>query len=324
MPDLEPLTVRGWDLLRLSTDSVRIDIVPALGGTITSMVRRWDDAELLWTTPWALRHRGSLAVPGNAQASMIDDFPGGWFSLFPNGGDSVVVHGAEWGTHGEARLTWLDWEFTGSALILTGRLIRSPFEFCKVISLRGSQVSVVESVTNVGGERIEMMWGNQVMLGGALIGADTIVDAAANVVHPDPLISRGNDYHDILPWPRSYGANSMLNLRSVPGPDAAQTRLAYLTEFSQGSITVRRPARALGLELNWDLESWPHAWYGFESGGSSGFPWFSKAYYLALTPATSWPGHGVHDARRIAGTTVWMAPGDALTSRLSATVLSLD
>ncbi|HEY5821203.1 MAG TPA: hypothetical protein VIT20_04470 [Propionibacteriaceae bacterium] len=324
MPDLDQLTVRGWDLLRLATETVQIDLVPALGGTITSLVRRSDDAELLWTTPWALRHRGSLSVPGNAQASMIDDFPGGWFSMFPNGGDSAVLHGAEWGVHGEARLTWLDWEFTGSSLILTGRLIRSPFEFRKVVSLRGSEVTVGETVTNVGGERIEMMWANQLMLGGALIGADTTVDAAASVVHPDPLISRGNDHHDILPWPRSYGAHSMINLRSVPGPDSDETRAAYLTEFSEGSMTVRRPSRSLGLELSWDLEAWPHAWYALEAGGSSGFPWFGKAYYLAVTPSTSWPGHGVHDARRIAGSTVWMAPGAALTTHLSAKVLSLD
>ncbi len=320
MAELQTLTVRGWDVLRLSTDTVQLDVVPALGGTITSLVRRADAAELLWSTPWGLRHRGSLSVPGKSQARMIDDFPGGWFSLFPNGGDSASLHGAEWGEHGEARLTWLDWEFTGSSLVMTGRLIRSPFTISKIISVVGDEVTVGESVTNVGGESIELMWASQLMFGADLLGPDTVIDSAASIVHPDPMISRSASYDDLMPWPRSYGSDSLINLRTVPGPDTSQTRLAYLTEFSRGSISVTRPSRRLGVDLSWDVETWPHAWYELEAGGSEGFPWFSTAYFLALTPSTSWPGHGVHDARRVSGTTRWVAPAEALTAHLSVRV----
>ena len=320
MLELDQRTVRGWEVLRLLTETVQIDVIPALGGTVVSLCRRADDAELLWTTPWGLRHRGSVTLPGNAQARAMDHFPGGWFSLFPNGGDSATLHGSEWGVHGEARVTWLDWEFTGSSLVLTGRLVRSPFEITKTISVRDSEVTVDETVKNVGGERIETMWGAQLMLGGDLLGLDTVVESGASTVHPDPVASPGASYDDLMPWPRSYGAESLVNLRRVVGPGSDETRLAYLTGFDTPSISVTRPSRRLGLDLSWDLSTWPHAWYGLEAGGSRGFPWFGQAYYLALTPGTSWPAHGVHDARRVSGTTVWMDPGVELTSHLTAVV----
>lgn len=320
MAALDPRQHRGWEVLRLSTDEVGLDVVPGLGGTISSLTRLPDDAELLWSTPWGLRHAGAHPLPGSAEATMIDTSPGGWQSLFPNGGDSATVHGVEWGVDGEARVCWLDWEFTGSSLIMNGRLTRSPFEISKIISVRGREVTVGETVRNVGGERIEVMWGSRLCLGGALLGPDTVVDAAASVVHPDPQISYSSNYEDVMPWPRSHGADSMINLRTLPEIGSGQTRLAYLTEFTRPSLSVTRPSVGVGLDLEWDLDCWPYVWYSMEAGGRRGFPWFSSGYVLALTPCSAWPAHGLHDARRVSGTTVWIDPGETRTSHLTATV----
>ena len=320
MAALDQRQHRGWDILRLSTDEVSLDVVPGLGGTITSLTRTRDTAELLWSTPWGLRHAGAYALPGSSEATMIDTFPGGWQTLFPNGGDSATVHGVEWGFDGEARVCWLDWESTGASLIMKGRLTRSPFEISKIISLRGRELTVGETVRNVGGEQIEVMWGSQLCLGGALLGPDTVVDAAASVVHPDPQISYSFNYDDVMPWPRSHGVDSVINLRNLPESGAGLTRLAYLTEFSRPWIRVARPALGLGLDLEWDIDCWPYVWYSMEAGGRAGFPWYRDGYFLALTPCTSWPAHGVHDARRISGTTWWIEPGAARTSHLTVSV----
>ena len=59
----------------------------------------------------------------------------------------------EWGFDGEVRTTFCDWEFTGSSLVLSARLARSPFEISKIISLRGGELTVGETVRNVGASR---------------------------------------------------------------------------------------------------------------------------------------------------------------------------
>jgi hypothetical protein len=316
MVDVERLKVSDWELLRLSTEKIILDVVPGLGATIVSLRRRSDDLELLWRTPWGLRPRGAWSLPGNSEALMFDTYPGGWQTLFPNGGDTAIVHGVEWGHDGEARLSPFGWEQVGSALVLKTRLVRSPFQLTKTISLEGSSVRVTETLKNVGGEALEVIWGQQIVFGEPLIESESIVEAAATTVHPDPTITSGTSYDDVMPWPRSYGSDSVINLRQLPLQRANETRLAYLADFIKPTMSVTNPRLDAGVDLEWDAEAWPYLWYSMEAGRRTGFPWFSDGYFLSLTPSSSWPGHGIHDARRVAQSTLWVQPGEVQTSHL--------
>jgi hypothetical protein len=316
MVDVEQLKVSDWELLRLSTEKIIVDVVPGLGATIVSLRRRSDDLELLWRTPWGLRPRGTWSLPGNSEALMFDTYPGGWQTLFPNGGDTAIVHGVEWGHDGEARLSPFSWEQVSSALVLKTRLVRSPFQLTKTISLEGFSVRVTETLKNVGGEALEVIWGEQIVFGEPLIGSESIVEAAATTVHPDPTITSGTSFDDVMPWPRSYGSDSVINLRQLPLQRANETRLAYLADFIKPTMSVTNPHLDAGVDLAWDAEAWPYLWYSMEAGRRTGFPWFSDGYFLSLTPSSSWPGHGIHDARRVAQSTLWVQPGEVQTSHL--------
>jgi hypothetical protein len=180
-------------------------------------------------------------------------------------------------------------------------------------------VTVTEQLTNEGGEALEVMWGSQLTLGGDLIGPGTTVSTSASVVRPDPRATRGTTYEDLMPWPRSHGPRSVVNLSRVPGPDAGESRVAYLSDFTTTSVTVRNAGGTLGLDLSWD-EDWPYLWYSLEAGGRAGFPWFGRGYFLALTPSTSWPAHGLHEVRRTSATTRWVQPDEQVGSRVSVRV----
>jgi hypothetical protein len=320
MVQLDERHARGWDVLRLSTDALTVEIIPGLGGTVTSVTRRADGAALFWSPPWGLRPRGSRSLPSTPEAQMFDSLAGGWQTLFPNAGDSVFVHGVDWGYDGEARLTWMDWEFTGSSVRMTGRLVRAPFEITKIISVRDHEITVGETVRNVGRERIETMWGSQLILGGVLLGRETTVSSAAAVVRPDPQTSPDISYDDLMPWPRSHGPGAMINLSLLPEPDSAETRLVYLSDFSRPMISISRPSHRIGIELEWDTEVFPYVWYSMEAGGRRGFPWYRAGYFLALTPSTSWPAHGLNEARHISNSTVLIDPSEVVTSYVTLRV----
>jgi hypothetical protein len=320
MAELESTTVRDWQVVRLTTDQLVLEVVPALGATVLSLRRRSDDLELLWRTPWGLRHRGAVPLPGSSEAMRVDSFPGGWQTLFPNGGDTATVYGVEWAVDGEARIAPFDWRQTPDSLIMTARLVRSPFEVTKIISLHDAEVTLQETVHNVGGEAVEIMWGSQLIFGSPLLSEHTTVDAGAAVVRPDPLTSDVAGYDDIMPWPRTLGQSSMINLRAVPTVAARETRLAYLTDFGTPHVRIHNPDRHLSVDLTWDKRTWPHLWYSLEAGGVSGFPWYRSGYFLALTPCTSWPAHGLHDARYISQSTRWVDPGTSLHAQLTVRV----
>jgi hypothetical protein len=329
MEPLEHLSVNGWELVRLRTALISVDVLPGLGGTIVSVRRLADGTELLYRTPWGIRPYGSSLLPGSSEAQMLATYPGGWQTLFPNGGDTSIVHGVEWGHDGETRIAPFAWRETepasaGPSITLTSRLVRAPFEVTKVIALDRDRVSVAERVCNVSGESLEVVWGQQIALGEPLIGPDSVVDAAATTVHPDPAVTSDTSYDDVMPWPRSFGEPGVLNLRNLPAPRSAQTRLAYVTDFRAPTVTVTNQALDLKVDLAWDGDSWPYLWYSMEAGGRSGFPWFSDGYFLSLTPSSSWPAHGVHDARRVAQSTMWIHPAETKHSQLTLTVGSAD
>lgn len=318
MPDPEELVVRGWEVLRLTSDHLVAELVPALGGTVTSLRRRVDDLELLWQTPWGLRHRGGVELEGSAETLRYGSDPGGWHAIFPNGGDAATAHGAEWGFDGEARVTWLDWSVDGDRLVLTGRLARSPFTISRAVRLRDDEITITDTVQNVGAEHVDVMWGQQIAFGAALLGPDTVIRAGSTTVRSDPRLAADSiSYDDLLPWPRAYGQKGVANLSRVA---ESQTRLAYLSDFTEAAITVRRPSRQLTVRLGWEELLWPNVWYILETGASKGFPWYGVGRFLAFAPSTSWPARGLHDARRISSSLLRILPGGSRTAHLSVTV----
>ena len=326
MADVERLQVADREIVRLTSDQLRLDLVPGLGGTAISLIRLEDQAEVLWRSPWGLRPAAAQPLAGDAESLMLDSLPGGWQTIFPNGGDSAVVNGAEWGFDGEARLAWFDWEQAGSSVILKTRLLRSPFAVTKIISLNADEVTIGETVKNVGQEHVDVMWGSQLILGPAVLGPETSIDTAATLVRPDPNHAADATYDDILPWPRSYGPDGIVNLRSVPSAESRLTRSAYLSDFRSTPATpaplatVTNVRRRLQVQLNWDLDVWPHLWYRLEAGGRAGYPWYRAGHFLSLTASTSWPARGIHEARRVSASSLRIHPEVARTSHLSVRV----
>jgi hypothetical protein len=89
-------------------------------------------------------------------------------------------------------------------------------------------------------------------------------------------------------------------------------------------ITVSRPSHRIAIDIEWDADVFPYVWYSMEAGGRSGFPWYRTGYFLSLTPVTSWPAHGVHEARRVSGSTVLIDPREVVTSYVALRVQPLN
>ena len=320
MAQLDQADLRGWEMLHLTTADLRVAVLPGLGGTITSVRRLVDDAEVCWSRPQGVRARGLPGLGGTAEAQRDDQQLGGWQTLFPNAADAATLYGVEWPYDGEVRLTWLDWEFTGSSLILRGQLLRGPFELTKIISVRGSQITVGETVRNLGNDPLETIWASRLCLGGAALGPDTVLESGARVVRADPRTGQGAGYDDVLPWPRAHGGRGMVNLRQMPGPEAGESRIAYLMDFAHPYVELRRPSTDLHLRIEWEDDPFPFLWYELEAGGEVEHPWWGTGYMLALTPSSSWPARGLHDARRVADTALVLPPGTARTSSVTLTV----
>lgn len=186
------------------------------------------------------------------------------------------------------------------------------------IRLDEATVSVTETVCNAGAVDLEVMWGHQLRFGPPLIGGGAEFDCSAAIVHPDAMLVDDVDYDEVSPWPRAPVQSSMVNLRYLPGA-GDETRLAYLSGLAAGSATISNPRVDCTVQLSWDAGVWPHLWYGSESGGTQDYPWYGTGYFLTLTPNSSWPAHGLHDARRISDSALVLEPGQTRSQTVTLT-----
>ncbi len=313
------LTHRGWPVLRLISDQLQVDLVPGQGGTILQLRRRLDDLAVLGQTPWGLRPYGAVPPPASATAQAMETWAGGWRTLFPNAGRSSVANGVELGETGEACLAGYDWIEVDDGIQLTTRLSRVPFVLNRTVTLVDDAVTVTESVRNVGGEDVTVMWGQQLMFTAPVIGPSTTVDSGATIVRPDTDVVSSASWDDLMPWPRAHGVDGLINLRTLPAPDADETRRCYLTDFTESRLSVRNVDLDLEVNLTWNSNAWPYAWYDLEAGRDSGFPWYKAGYFLALGPASSWPARGVHEAERLSELLLFH-PDDEKTATLTVAV----
>ncbi len=319
---------RGWDVVRLQTAELSVDVLPQKGGDITSV--RWlaGDVELMWQSPWGLRDRGAPSLPGDSEATLMDSYPGGWQTVFPNAGNEVEEHGVTWGFHGEAWLAPYDWEATGPAEVtLRTRLVRSPFELVRRIGVDGRRLTVTETARNVGGVPVEAAWGHHVTFGQPFLDGSCRIDSPGATVVVDD--ERDQPASDLVPgsrssWPSAPSRGGVnVDLREVPGPERPVDRLYYLTDPVEGAVSVTNHQLSLRADLRWDTAVMPYTWMWYEMHASTGFPWYQSVYVLGVEPHSSYPGQGLHAIRRKTGTQLRFEPGAERTATTTLDVTPL-
>jgi hypothetical protein len=313
---------RGWPIVRLASEQLQVDVVPGQGGDILQV--RWLPLglDLLWSTPWGLREPGSAPAAADSYESFMHSYPGGWQTIFPNGGRATRVGDVEQSFHGEAcRVAW-GYEQIADGIELRTSLALSPFELRKRITVDGARLIVEETAHNIGDQRFDAMWSHHPAFGAPFLDGACVLDTAARTFLTDA--EHGSDLIGGCrsAWPNAEGFAGAIDLRHVPGEGSGVTRLGYLTDFDRGFASIRSPTTGLRADLEWGTEVFPHAWLWIEANATDGFPVNRSWYVMAVEPASSYPGQGI-DAAREAGTLLSFAPGQSRTATVSLTLQPL-
>ena len=111
---------------------------------------------------------------------------------------------------------------------------------------------------------------------------------------PGTLLGAGTRHQ----WPMATTTTGeIVDLGRVPGPDERRAVLAYLLDFSSGYFRHNQPPTKPGVGLRWPLEVFDKAWLWQEVYSTPGWPWFGRAYAVAVEPASAIPGHGMAEVR---------------------------
>ena len=289
------------------------------------MVYKPLNIDVLWKAPWGLKEASrGFDTAVDSQTAWLEAYAGGWQTLFPNGGFATHYKGVELGYHGEASMKAWDYEIESlsprSVVVrLFVSLSRSPFTVERWLRLEaGSPIlHIRERIANHAGEAMDCMWSHHPAFGAPFISEHCLIDTDARSLQADDRyegaanpLRLGSEYR----WPLA----ETLDLSTLPPADKPRDLLAYLKAFETGWFSVTNRQLGLGIGLSWDSGLFPFAWFWQELKSSPGFPFYKRAYVIAIEPASSIPGHGLSAVMRKTGTHLTLQPGETREIDLKA------
>lgn len=325
-------TLRGMRAAVLENDLLRVLVLLDKGAEIVEFRYKPLDLDPLLRLPVELRDprqfQPSVAAPNG---SFLDYYVGGWQEILPNGGPTVQHQGALHGQHGEVSL--LPWtsevlEDTPERVRLrcSVRALRTPLALERIMTLERGRATLRldERLTNEAGEPIDVMWGHHIAFGLPFLAEGaTISTSARRLMVEDALdgftprrLRPGQD----TSWPYADdAAGERLDLSVVPPATEAHGReLLYLSAFDGDAwAAITNPATRFSVALRWDADVFRYLWCWQELGGAFGYPWWGRAYTVALEPWTSYPTQGLPEAVR-RGTQLTLQPGETVQTYLLA------
>ena len=313
-----------WAALELADTEIAVTLLPGKGCDIVELIDRASGVDVLFKTPWRFGRR-PIHTPSSFE-SWIEAYPGGWQLLLPNGGDAAIENGVEWGFHGEAAL--VEWQVDAvepDRAVCSTSLIRAPLEVVRTTSLERAVLRVEDRVTNVGGDSVEVMWGHHPAFGEPFLQSGCRLETSARTfIADDRAPGSGLEPGGVGSWPHaSLAGGGLLDLSVIPPTDDRRAVLGYLTDFDQGAYRVVNPTLGLAVELRWQLELFPVAWFWQELHATPGYPWYRRIYTTAIEPSTTMPAQGIVDSRAKGGTPVRLGAGESRTSIVEAELLAL-
>ncbi len=312
-------------MIRLSNDSIEVDIDPVGGGQIMSVQRPGRPnvlASYSWRSPLPASRSASY---GDEASDWLSEYRGGWQELFPNAGAASTVEGVPLPFHGEvSRARWRVDEQTDQAIVIS-----TPARLPLLLERRMRLVPdravllVEETVRSESEDALPFLWGHHPAFR-AEDGARIDLPSSTVVLADDGF---DPDLNDVDPgargaWPTIDGhAGGSVVLDRVPkGP---VQRLAYLTQLgSEPWAAIRDIESGEGMGMAWDGATFPHAWFWWEIGGP-GHPWHGRARIVAIEPNTSYPADGLGAAIE-RGEAHWMAAGDEHRTWLTMSLFDAD
>jgi hypothetical protein len=185
-------------------------------------------------------------------------------------------------------------------------------------------LTIVERVTNEGGEPLEYMWTHHPTFGPPFLGPACRIDTDARLVRADDRFD--GPFNPVAPstagtWPYLPARDGgQLDLSRAPDPSTPRHLLAYLGNFDRGWYAVTNPELGVGFGLTWPATVLPYAWLWQEAHASTGYPWYGNTYGMALEPSTSFPGQGLVNVMEKTRTHRTLPPGGSESLALRAVV----
>ena len=320
-------SLNGHTCLWMENEVLKMAVLPHKGADIPEFIHKPSGIQFLMKTPTGLQPPGE-----HSPVDFLENYEGGWQELFPNANDACEVRGRSIPFHGEVAL--LPWEFQilqddaqACEITLAVRCLQTPFYLERRMRLQqgSSQLEIMEKVTNQADEPWPFVWGHHLTLGDQFLEGGCRLDVPAQImVTPDQLYEPETArlapaQSSLWPFARGRQPGEVVDLRLIPGRQVHTHDDIFLRVPDYGTWSVTNPRLGLRFVLEWDpsIFQWVTLWMPY---GGAELPPLTGIYGVGIEPWTS----RFSLAQAVAqGQALSLAPGESLTTRLSARVEEL-
>jgi hypothetical protein len=287
---------RGHRLVVLENELLRIGILPSKGADIVEFRYKPNDLDFLWHAPQGILPAGEpIPTIARAQGSFLDYYPGGWQEILPNAGPATFYKGAELGQHGEAAL--LPWDVrviedqaSGICVEFSVEMRRTPFRLVRRMLLETGSPSLIlrESLTNMGEQEIHYAWGHHPAFGAPVLEPGCVIELPdCDVIQPDHAESLQRRFavgqSGRFPYLKAVNGEQA-RVDQVQAKDSRTEDILVFSGFPEGRCRLKNSRTGLAFELLWDKDVFPFLWCWQVYGGSWDYPYYGRAYTVALEP----------------------------------------
>lgn len=279
--------------ITLTSPELTVLLDPHRGAEVFSVVENETSSELMWSTPTRARAEEVLAgapiMSADTFGNYLAGYRGGWQTLSPNAGAARTVHGAEVGFHGEVAVSaWRVDEVGDRFVVLSLELLSLPVRLVRGVRLHGNSLQVQDRLTNLSAQQLEFDYVQHPAFGADLLTDECRIETSALRFTADPEtagpLAAGAEFN----WPDATTVDGKsLDLSVLPAPGTAHLVFGWLSDFDRPWYRVTNKRSGLAVEVEWDAEHLPYAWFWEELNYSRDYPWFGRARVIAIEPAST-------------------------------------
>jgi len=292
----------------IENEVIRMTILAGRGADVVEFLYKPLDLDFVWLTSNGIPTKKVPDVRPNDVDSFLNGYPGGWQSIFPNGGPPSQVGEIIFGQHDEVAL--LAWDYIVEkdtsdevSVKFFVETKKTPFRVCKTFSLKKEEKKCVieETVENLSQDQWKVMWGAHISFGAPLLDSNstiTLPKGGRVIPHPESISPTGRRVGSTanFDWPIGKSAdNKDIDFSKLPKPKT-ESEMLYIENLSQPWYQIENSEKKIGAKVSWDLELMPYLWYWQEYGSNSEYPWYGKHYNIGLEPFSSYPTSGLSEA----------------------------
>ncbi|MHC4122597.1 MAG: DUF5107 domain-containing protein [Planctomycetota bacterium] len=267
---IKKIAIDNKPVVRLENDFLRIDIAPAIGGRIVSIIDKKTSYEFLWRNP-------NLELKPLPAGSPYDpNFYGGIDEVIPCD-IPEKIDGIDYPDHGELWTTPLEFTIGDNSLLLAGTLPLSNLNYQRKITLRPDSpyIDTDYKIENRSDSVRYFLWKMHAALN---VQPDDLIDCPAQkVIVADPQWSKWKTTEPFS-WPNVEGSRADI----IPSVDNTMDFL-FLYDLQTGRLGWKSNAKNLKFEYLFDTKVFPYVCYFASYGGFDGH-WFA-----IIEPCTAMP-----------------------------------